>query len=519
MVQFLSGPQAAELIPDGATIALLGNGGATVEPRLVYRCIGERFEATGAPRDLTVIHSAGIGDRGREGLSRFAQDGMTKRVIGGFWSWSPAIQQMANEGRIEAYNLPQGCIVQNYREIAAKRPGLITRIGTGTFVDPRNGGGKLNDRTTEDLVDLVEIDGRQWLRYQPWQVDVGIIRGTTADVDGNITFEHEVAWLEAQAIAQAAHNCGGIVIAQVHFLAERGSLNPQLVKVPGMLVDVVVVDPDQWQTCQSHYDPALSGALRRPVEAFEPMPLGHRKVVARRAAQFIEPGMIINLGYGMPDGVARVAHEEQLMGKLTATIEQGIVGGIPAPGDIFGAAWNAEAFVDAPAQFDFYSGGGLDIAFLGLAQADAAGNVNVSKFGPTIAGCGGFIDISQSSKAVVFCGTFTLGGLITEVGDGVLKIVREGRARKFLAAVEQITFSGDFARAEGQPVWFVTERAVFKLAADGLELVEIAPGIDLQTQVLDLMDFTPRIATDLKIMNAAIFRDQPLGLNHEGAQQ
>lgn len=512
MVQFLTGPQAAELIRDGDTIAMLGNGGATVEPRLVYRCIGERFEATQRPRDLTLIHSAGIGDRGREGLSRFAHDGMTKRVIGGFWSWSPAIQQLANEGRIEAYNLPQGVIVQNYREIAAKRPGLITRIGTGTFVDPRLGGGKLNARTTEDLVDLIEIDGRTWLRYKPWQVDVGIIRGTTADLDGNITFEHEVAYLEAAAIAQAAHNCGGIVIAQVHYLAERGSLNPQLVKVPGILVDVVVVDPDQQQTSQGAYDPALSGAQRRPVEAFQPMPLNHRKVVARRAAKFIKPGMIINLGFGMPDGVAQVAHEEQLMGQVTATIEQGIVGGVPAPGDIFGAAYNADAFVDAPSQFDFYSGGGLDVTFLGLAQADARGNVNVSKFGETIAGCGGFIDISQSAKAVVFCATFTSGGLITEIADGQLQIVREGRSRKFVQTIDQITFAGDFARDQDQPVWFVTERAVFRLGAQGLELVEIAPGIDLQTQVLDLMDFAPVISPELATMDAAIFHDEPMGL-------
>ena len=524
MVQFMSGPQAAELIQDGDTIAMLGNGGMTVEPRLVYRCIGERFEATGTPRDLTLIHSAGIGDRGNEGLSRFAQPGMTKRVIGGHWAWSPRMQAMATEGLIEAYNLPQGVICQQYREIAARRPGLITSTGLGTFVDPRNDGGKLNSATTEDLVRLIEIDEQTYLHYKPWRIDVGIVRGTTADTDGNITFTDEVAYLEAQAIAQAAHNCGGVVIAQVHYVAEAGTLNPQLVKVPGILVDVVVVDPDQWQTSQGPYDPALCGAQRRPATDFTPMPMGHRKVIARRAAREVEPGMVINLGYGIPDGVASVAHEEHLMGQITTTIEQGLIGGIPAQGDIFGAAYNAQAFVDAPSQFDFYSGRGLDLTCLGMAQADQFGNVNVSKFGTRIAGCGGFIDISQSAEVCVFCGTFTAGGLVTEIVDGQLVIVAEGRARKFVNRVEHVTFSGDQARVEGQQVWYVTERAVFVLGDNGLELVEIAPGIDLQTQVLDLMDFTPAISADLTLMDAAIFAetpmrlwlDQPTTTHHEG---
>lgn len=512
MVQFMTGPQAAELIQDSDSIAMLGNGGMTVEPRLVYRCIGERFAATGSPRELTLIHSAGIGDRGDEGLSRFAQEGMTKRVIGGFWSWSPRMQAMANANLIEAYNLPQGVICQQYREIAAGRPGLITRTGLGTFVDPRIEGGKINERTTDDMVKLIEIGGETYLHYQPWRVDVGIIKGTTADTDGNVTFENEVAFLEAQAIAMAAHNSGGLVIAQVRQVAERGSLNPQLVKIPGILVDVVVVDPEQWQTSQGPFDPALSGTSRRPAAGFEPMPLGQRKIIARRAARELEPGMVINLGYGIPDGVASVANEEGLMGEITATIEQGLVGGIPAQGDIFGAAYNAQAFVDAPSQFDFYSGGGLDITCLGMAQTDRNGNVNVSKFGPTIAGCGGFIDISQSAGLVVFCGTFTAGGLKTEVVGGELRIVQEGRARKFVADVEQITFSGDQARASGQQVWYVTERAVFRLADEGLELVEIAPGIDLQTQVLDQMGFEPRISPSLATMDAAIFADTPMGL-------
>ena len=512
MVQFMSGPEAAELIQDGDTIAMLGNGGMTVEPRLVYRCIGERFAATGAPRDLTLIHSAGIGDRGEEGLSRFAQDGMTRRVIGGHWAWSPRMQAMANEGRIEAYNLPQGVICQQYREIAAKRPGLITRTGLGTFVDPRIDGGKLNSATTEDLVDLIEIAGQTYLHFRPWQIDVGIIKGSTADLDGNISMADEVAFLEAQAIAMAAHNCGGLVIAQVRNVVETGTLHPQSVKVPGVLVDAVVVDPEQWQTCLGPYDPALCGASRRAQGAFDAMPLNQRKIIARRAAQELRPGMVINLGFGIPDGVASVANEEHLMDQITATIEQGLIGGIPAQGDIFGSAYNAQAFVDAPSQFDFYSGRGLDLTCLGMAQVDQHGNVNVSRFGPTIAGCGGFIDISQSAEVAIFCGTFTAGGLQTEVVDGELAILQEGRARKFVDRVQHITFSGGQARAQGQTVLYVTERAVFRLIDDGLELIEVAPGIDLQTQVLDQMGFRPAICPELTTMDARIFADAPMGL-------
>ncbi len=517
MVRFISGPEAAELIKDGDTIAMLGNGGMTVEPRLVYRCIGERFSAAGSPRDLTLIHSAGIGDRGEEGLSRFAQPGMTKRVIGGHWAWSPKMQAMANDGLIEAYNLPQGVICQQYREIAAKRPGLITRTGLGTFVDPRIDGGRLNSVTTEDLVDLIEIAGDTYLHYKPWQIDIGIIKGSTADLDGNISMADEVAFLEAQAIAMAAHNCGGLVIAQVRNVVDRGSLHPQTVKVPGILVDAVVVDPEQWQTSLGPYDPALCGASRRPLDAFDPMPLTQRKIIARRAARELQPGMVINLGFGIPDGVASVANEEQLMDQVTATIEQGLIGGIPAQGDIFGSAYNAQAFVDAPSQFDFYSGRGLDLTCLGMAQVDQYGNVNVSRFGPTIAGCGGFIDISQSAETAIFCGTFTAGGLKTQVVDGELVILQEGRVAKFVDQVQHITFSGHQARAQQQTVLYVTERAVFRLTDAGLELLEVAPGIDIKTDVLDRMGFQPAISSALTIMDASIFANAPMGLTLQAA--
>ena len=515
MARFVTAGEAAALIRDGDAVALLGNGGGVREPKAVHKAIEESFLATGMPRQLTLYHSAGIGNRDDEGLSRFAHEDLTKRVVGGHWGWSPRMQQLANSGAIEAYNLPQGVIVSQYREIAAKRPGLITKTGLGTYVDPRLDGGKLNAVTTEDLVEVVTMGGEEWLHFLPGKLDVGIIRGTTADSRGNISFEQEPCYLEALAIAQAVHNSGGTVIAQVKFRAEPGTLHPQSVRVPGYLVDAVVVAPDQWQTSLDPYDPSLSGSLRKPMHAVEPMPLGQRKVVARRAAMVLQRGSVINLGFGMPDGVASVAAEEGLLDSVTMTIEQGLSGGVPAGGDIFGCSYNADVFLDAPSQFDFYSGHGLDLTCLGLAQADAHGNVNVSKFGTTIAGCGGFIDISQSAKTIVFCGTFTAGGLVTEVVDGRLVIVKEGRARKFLPDVEHVTFSGNQARATGQQVWYVTERAVFRLGDEGLVLTEIAPGIDLQTQVLDLMDFTPVIADDLALMDPRIYLDGPMGLGKD----
>lgn len=512
MPQFVTAAEAVSLINDQDTIALLGSGGGVLEPKALYAAVEESFLAKGTPNGLTVYHSAGIGDRGSGGMSRFAHRGMVKRVVGGHWSWSPQMIELANSNAIEAYNLPQGVIVSQYREIAAKRAGLITKTGLGTYVDPRLGGGKLNQATTEDLVQLIEIDDQEWLRFIPKPLDIGIIRGTTADTRGNIAFNEEPCFLEALAIAQAVHNSGGKVIVQVKYLTEHGSLNPQLVKIPGYLVDAVVVVPEQEQTVESPYEPALSGAYRKPMNQQAPMRLDHRKVIARRAAMLLEAGSVINLGYGMPDGVASVAAEEGLLDSVTMTVEQGLSGGMPAGGDIFGVVYNADIFLDAPTQFDFYSGHGLDLTCLGLAQADASGNVNVSKFGDTIAGCGGFIDISQSARTCVFCGTFTAGSLKTAIGDGKLTILSEGRNRKFVAGVEHITFSGAQAKANGQQVWYITERAVFRLGENGLVLTEIAPGIDLQTDILDVMDFVPEISPDLTEMDPNIYRDAPLGI-------
>ena len=511
MSKVMTADQAAALIKDGATVSIVGSGGGVMDPERVFTAVEKRFLETGHPAGITLMHASGIGDKKEKGINRFAHEGLVSRVIGGHWGWSPRMQQMALEGKIEAYNFPQGIIASNFREIAAHRPGLITKVGMDTFVDPRIEGGVLNDRAANNLVELVEVNGEEWLHYKTIPVDVAIIRGTAADPNGNISMEEEAAEFEVLAQAQAAHNSGGIVICQVKYLTKNGSLDPMLVKVPGIFVDAVVVDPDQVQTGEGAYNPAFRGQFPYPLEAMDPMPMTHRKIVARRSAMELVEGYIVNLGFGMPDGVATVASEEGFLDKITLSIEQGIVGGMPARGDIFGVAYNPEAIINAPSIFDFYSGLGLDMTCLGLAQADAVGNVNVSKFGTTIAGCGGFIDISQSAKKLVFCGTFTAGGLKTEICDGKLKIVQEGRARKFVRQVEQITFSGHFARKTGQQVFYVTERAVFRLGEKGLELIEIAPGIDLEKDILGQMDFTPEISPDLREMDRKIFIDQPLG--------
>ncbi|HEV7263403.1 MAG TPA: CoA-transferase [Falsiroseomonas sp.] len=486
--------EAASLVRDGDTLLIGGSGGGHAVPDALLEALGNRFRESGAPRGITALHPVGVGDGAQRGLGHLAQRGLLKRNVAGSYVNSPPVGAMALRDEIEAWSLPQGALSQLMREMAAGRPGLLTKTGLHTFVDPRLQGGRQSPSAREELVELVQFRGEEYLFYKPYHVHVAFLRGTTADEDGNVSMEQEAVTLEMLSEAQATKRCGGIVVVQVKRIARRGSIHPKMVKIPGILVDLVVLAPDQEQTYETRYSPAYSGELRVPLEDIPVLKQDARKVVARRGALELFPRAVCNLGSGIFTGIANVAAEEGCLDAVCLTNEQGNIGGAPASGGEAGAAMNPDAQLDQPYQFDFYDGGGLDLAFLSFAEFDAAGNVNVSRFGNRLIGPGGFINISQNARRVIFGGTLNAGGKPKAVGQ-----------------VEQITFSGAYARERGQPVLYVTEAAVFRLGPAGPELAEIAPELTVE-QVIARMGFRPALAPDLRSMDPRLFRNARMNL-------
>lgn len=513
MSKIITAAEAAALIEDGMTVAFgaMGLAGWAEE---IGQAVERRFLETGHPKNLNVVQGCNTGDRKERGITRWGHPGLIKRWMGAHIGFSPGICKLIADNAIEAYCIPQGVIINLWRDIAAGRPGMITKVGLGTFIDPRIEGGKMNEATTEELFKVIELDGEEYMFYKAFPVDVALIRGTTVDENGNMTLENDGMFMEQLQVAQATKNSGGTVIAQAEYLVKAGSLHPKKVKVPGILVDHIVIATDKrasWQTEVQYFEPSFSGDAKVPLTSVPVLPLSAEKVIVRRAAMELRPNTVVNLGVGIAASVASIANEEGVSGLITLTTEAGVIGGVPAGGQDFGQAYNPEAIIEHNAMFDFYDGGGLDLAFLGLAQSDTDGNVNVSKFGRPM-GTGGFVNITQKSKKIVFTGTFTSGGLDARIENGQVKICQEGKHKKFKTQVEQITFSGKNARKNGQYVLYVTERCVFALRPEGLTLIEIAPGVDLERDILAQMDFKPLISKDLKMMPAELFQETWGGL-------
>lgn len=515
----ITASEAAALVPDGGVLGCSGFVGAGFAEALAA-ALEARFVDTGHPQGITLLFCAGIGDGAERGLNRLAHDGLVARIIGGHVGLTPSLGKKILAGEIAFYNLPQGAISHMLRDMAAGLPGTVHHVGLGTYVDPRIEGGKANALCDEDIVELFPFKGEELLYFRaPKKIDVAFIRGTTADERGNVTLEEEALFLEHLPMAMACHNTGGTVVAQVKRVAQANSLDPRDVRIPAFLVDHFVVAPRELhlQTFAEEWNPAYLGQIKVPLSTIEPLEMSERKVIARRALLEIATGSVTNLGIGVPEGVAKTANEEGVLHHLILSVEAGPTGGIPASGLSFGATSNPWCITDQPSQFDFYDGGGLDVSCLGAAQVDAQGNANVSRFGPKLPGCGGFIDISQNAKRLLFLGTMTAGATL-EVRDGKLVVVKEGRFRKFVGEVEQRTFSAKIARSRRQPVLYITERAVFRLTSDGLELIEIAPGVDLEGDVLAQMDFRPRIADDLVTMDPRCFTECLMGLATDNRQ-
>lgn len=510
--KIISAQDAIAIVQDEDVLATSGYGGNGTADQLLV-ALQQRFLETGSPRDLTLVFAGGQGDGKDKGLNRLGHEGLLKRVIGGHYGLIPEIERLAVENRIEAYNIPEGVITHLYRDIASGKPGTLSQVGLGTFVDPREEGGKVNEITREDIVELVDLGGIRTLFYKAFPINVAFIRGTTADPDGNVTMEKESLILENLSMAIAAKNSGGYVICQVERVAQEGSLDSRQVKIPGVMVDCVVVAEAEhhMQTYGTQYNPAYSGEVRIPLQTLDPLVLDERKIIARRAALELAPNSVINLGIGLPDCVGTIAGEEKIQDLITLTVDPGVIGGVPMGGLDFGAAVNCQAVIDHGSQFDFIDGGGLDAAYLGMAEADRRGNVNASRFGRRLSGCGGFINISQNSRKVIFLSTFTSSGLEIAIDDGRERIVNEGKYPKFVDHVGQITFSGKFAAERDQEVLYITERCVFRLTDAGLELTEVAPGIDIERDIVTKMPFAPQVNNPVE-MDPSIFKPEPMGL-------
>lgn len=519
MVKRITAAEAAALISDGMTVAM-GGFGAYAAPDELFAGLAERYAAEGHPKNLTAVCgiSPGSNQKDGQGLSKLKAEGLLGTIIAGHFANPPEIAELVGANKIAAYALPLGVVIHLFRAIAGHKGAVLTHVGLGTFADPRVEGCKANQKTREqgrDLVSLIEVGGEERLAYHTFPIDVCLIRGTYADEDGNISMEDEAVGDYAYEMAAATHLSGGIVIVQVKEIVERAFLPPKLVKIHHPMVDYIVKSTDpalHMQGYAADYRPELAGKLRCPTDSIAPMPLDNRKVIARRGAMELRPDCLINLGIGIPSGVGNVANEEGLASQVTLSLESGPQGGVPVEGAGFGASVNAECIYTVADMFDLYDGGILDMSFLGAAEVNERGDVNVSKFGTRCTGPGGFVNISQNTGKVYFVGTFTAGGLKEEIRDGRLVILQEGKSKKFLRSVQQITFSGDYAKKTGQDVTFITERAVFKLTGDGLMLTEIAPGVDLERDILGQMEFTPLIAPDLKLMDARIFQAGRMGL-------
>jgi len=506
MSKVITPEQVGALVKDRACVAWT-TAGLTGFPEELAIALEKSFQETGHPRELWNVHSCGCGNWKDKGMNHMGHEGMARRHTAAHIGEAPMMGKLILDNKVQCHLFPQGVMVHLFRQMAGGKPGVLTKVGLGTYADPRRQGGKINDITPDDLVKLVNFEGEEYLYFKPLKIDVAMIRGTICDEDGNMTMDEEPLILEALHQAMAAKNNGGIVIAQVKNVAKAKTLNPRSVVVPGVLVDYIVVakPENHLQTRVTYYDPSWDGHIRKPLEGIPPMPLDERKVICRRAAMELRNGACVNMGIGIPDGVGSVAAEEGVVDNIKLTVELGTFGGAAAKGMDFPATYNADCILEHGNMFDFYDGGGLDVCFLGAAQIDVEGNINVSKFGPKVVGPGGFVNISSSSKKVVFCGQLTANGAEYEIKDGTIKVLKEGKVQKCVQANEHVTFSGQYAAKRGQEVVYVTERAVFKLINGKVTLVEIAPGMNVEKDVIAHMGFKPVISPDLKEMPREIF--------------